>query len=254
MPTKVLLADDSRTIRSAVEMVFRARDAEVVAVSGGRAALAHAREQRPDVILADLHMDEGDGFWLATEAGADETLRSVPVVLLTRGQDAQEETGLGWCGAAASLAKPFTSDQLLAVVEQVCGVGEVEENWMVLDDGVGGERAAVHREPRPAALDAPLGDDPAQRIRPALDDPPRDDPAQRARTALDRAPAPETDAPERRTPLTAALGAAGRAFEGQGAPAVTEAQVKAWIAEALEVAKASWVEELRRSGADIESQ
>ncbi len=238
MPTKVLLADDSRTIRSAVEMVFRARDAEVVAVSGGRAALAHAREQRPDVILADLHMDEGDGFWLATEAGADETLRSVPVVLLTRGQDAQEETGLGWCGAAASLAKPFTSDQLLAVVEQVCGVGEVEENWMVLDDGVGGERAAVHREPRPAALDAPLGDDPAQR----------------ARTALDRAPAPETDAPERRTPLTAALGAAGRAFEGQGAPAVTEAQVKAWIAEALEVAKASWVEELRRSGADIESQ
>ena len=238
MPTKVLLADDSRTIRSAVEMVFRARDAEVVAVSGGRAALAHAREQRPDVIVADLHMDEGDGFWLATEAGADETLRSVPVVLLTRGQDAQEETGLGWCGAAASLAKPFTSDQLLAVVEQVCGVGEVEENWMVLDDGVGGERAAVHREPRPAALDAPLGDDPAQR----------------ARTALDRAPAPETDAPERRTPLTAALGAAGRAFEGQGAPAVTEAQVKAWIAEALEVAKASWVEELRRSGADIESQ
>jgi len=236
MPTRVLLADDSRTIRSAVQMVFRARDAEVVAVSGGRAALAQARLSTPDVILADLHMDEGDGFWLATEAGADETLRGVPVVLLTRNQESEEDAGLGWCGAAASLAKPFTSDQLLAVVEQVCGLGEAEENWMVLDDGVGGERMAVAREPRPAALD----------------DPPREAPDRRPEQDLNPRPAPRSDPTEGTSPLVAALEAAGRTVEGPAAPAITEAQVKAWIAEALEAAKASWVEELRRAGADVE--
>lgn len=233
MPTQVLLADDSRTIRSAVEMVFRARDAHVVAVSTGRAALAQARQRRPDVILADLHMHEGDGFWLATEAGADDTLRNVPVVLLTRGQDPQEDTGLGWCGAAASLAKPFTSDQLLAVVEQVCGVGQVEENWMVLDDGVGGERATLHREPEPAAIE-----NPATPIRPNAGEAP--------------APEPEPEPPQARTPLAAALEAAGRTFEAPAAEGITEAQVKAWIAEALDLAKTSWVEEIRRGRADIE--
>ena len=95
---------------------------------------------------------------------------------------------------------------------------------------------AVAREPRPAALD----------------DPPREAPERRAEQDLEPRPAPPPDPVKERSPLAAALEAAGRTVEGPAAPAITEERVKAWIAEALEAAKASWVEELRRAGGDGE--
>ena len=62
MTTKILVADDSATMRRVLEMTFAGEDAEVVSVPGGEAAVQKAGEIAPDVIFADASMDGVDAL------------------------------------------------------------------------------------------------------------------------------------------------------------------------------------------------
>ena len=117
MPKKILLADDSLTIQKVVELTFSDSDFELVCVSNGRRALEKVREQRPDLILADVVMPEKNGYEVCEAIKGDAATAGIPVVLLSGTFEPFDRERAEHIGADAIVSKPFDSHQLLAQVE-----------------------------------------------------------------------------------------------------------------------------------------
>src|SRR5204862_7582480 len=102
---------------------------EVEAVSDGAAALAAARETRPDLVLTDIMMPDLDGFGLLRELRADARTRTVPVILLSaRAGEESAVEGLG-AGADDYLAKPFSAQELLARIRTHLELTRLRRDW-----------------------------------------------------------------------------------------------------------------------------
>jgi PAS domain S-box-containing protein len=112
---RIVLADDNADMRAYVRALLTPLYV-VEAVGDGEAALAAARRETPDLVLSDVMMPRLDGFGLLRGIRADETLRRIPVVLLSA--RAGEEARIGGFDAGADdyLIKPFSGRELLARV------------------------------------------------------------------------------------------------------------------------------------------
>lgn len=121
MPHTILIADDSKTIQRAVEVVFaKEADFTVVTVANGDEAIARAREMRPSVVIADHAMPGKDGYQVAEALKADPSTQGIPVLILSGNSapfDEARATGLG----AQHLPKPFDCMTLLDRVERLVG-------------------------------------------------------------------------------------------------------------------------------------
>ncbi|MFZ5897115.1 MAG: sensor histidine kinase [Myxococcota bacterium] len=113
--TYVLVADDNADMRDYVQRLLSARWS-VETVNDGAAALTAARRRRPDLILTDVMMPHLDGFGLLKALRNDDTLKTVPIVMLSA--RAGEEARLQGVesGADDYLVKPFSARELLARV------------------------------------------------------------------------------------------------------------------------------------------
>jgi DNA-binding response OmpR family regulator len=118
-PTKssdrVLIADDNSDLRTFLTSLL-APHYDVQAVTDGREALAAVQARKPDLVLSDVMMPNLDGLGLVRALRENPDTRTLPVILLSAraGQEASLE-GLA-AGADDYLAKPFTSQELLARV------------------------------------------------------------------------------------------------------------------------------------------
>jgi signal transduction histidine kinase/DNA-binding response OmpR family regulator len=112
---RILVVDDNADMREYLTRIL-GQSYRVDAVGDGRAALARIEAAPPDLILSDVMMPELDGFGLLSAVRANETVQSVPVILLSAraGEEARIE-GLH-AGADDYLVKPFTARELLASV------------------------------------------------------------------------------------------------------------------------------------------
>ena len=110
---RILLADDNADMRDYVRDLLSANYA-VEAVADGEQALDAVRRERPDLVVADIMMPRLDGLGLLKRMRSDESLRDVPVMLLSAraGEEAQVE-GLD-AGADDYMVKPFSARELLA--------------------------------------------------------------------------------------------------------------------------------------------
>src|SRR5262249_35997270 len=117
MGKRILLADDSLTIQKVVELTFSDSDYELVCVSNGQKALEKLREQRPDLILADVVMREKNGYEVCEAIKGDPATARIPVVLLSGTFEPFDRERSERIGADAIVSKPFDSQQLLAQVE-----------------------------------------------------------------------------------------------------------------------------------------
>ena len=113
---RILLADDNADMRAYIGRLL-GRHWTVIQVSNGAEALASARADPPDLVLADVMMPELDGFGLVRELRADRRLAGIPIILLSAraGQESVAE-GLR-SGADDYIVKPFAASQLLVRVE-----------------------------------------------------------------------------------------------------------------------------------------
>jgi CheY-like chemotaxis protein len=68
MTHKILLADDSVTIRKVVELTFSDEDFTIVSVGDGAQALERARAEQPDIVISDVMMPGLDGYDLASRS------------------------------------------------------------------------------------------------------------------------------------------------------------------------------------------
>jgi len=123
MSKKLLLADDSITIRKVVGIIFTNEDCSLSVVEDGIAALEKAREIKPDVILADVLMPGKTGYEVCEEIRRDPELKDIPLLLLTGAFEPFDEDKARECGADDFISKPFESQQLLEKVNRLIELG-----------------------------------------------------------------------------------------------------------------------------------
>ncbi|MEX1369498.1 MAG: response regulator [Nannocystaceae bacterium] len=127
MATKILAIDDSKTMRLAIKITFAAEDAEVTSVSRGSDAVPRikAKDGGYDVVLVDAQLAAGEpsGYDVCRAIKQDASTAQVPVVLLVSNQTGVDEAQLAAAGGDDWLAKPFTTDDLIAKVEGVIAAG-----------------------------------------------------------------------------------------------------------------------------------
>jgi twitching motility two-component system response regulator PilH len=116
MSTTLLLADESPTIRRAVELAFAAEGIRVVTAENGEAAIASIKADRPDVVLADIGIRHRSGYEVATFVKGSPELSDIPVLLLAGAFSPVDEALVEQTGCEGVLVKPFEPTQ---VVERV---------------------------------------------------------------------------------------------------------------------------------------
>jgi CheY-like chemotaxis protein len=117
MSRRILLADDSVTIQKVIELTFMDEDFAVTPVSNGDEALAKLPEVQPELVIADVHMPGANGYEVCRRAKAARP--SVPVLLLVGTFEPFDEAQAQAAGADAHLKKPFDSQELLTLVQQL---------------------------------------------------------------------------------------------------------------------------------------
>tara|TARA_R110002072_G_scaffold303123_1_gene494735 strand:+ start:175743 stop:177596 length:1854 start_codon:yes stop_codon:yes gene_type:complete len=114
----VLVVDDSPTVRKLVAITLERRGYKVVSAFDGVAAIKEIAAHSPSLILMDVNMPRLDGYQLCKLVKKHETTREIPVLMLT-GKDGMFDRLRGrLVGCAGSIAKPFSPEELLEVVEQ----------------------------------------------------------------------------------------------------------------------------------------
>ncbi len=116
MAKRVLIVDDEPNIIELIRMNLPASEFEVLPSYEGRAAIAAALEQRPDLILLDIMLPDLDGFEVLRALRARPETARIPVLMLTaRSEEADKVIGLG-LGADDYITKPFGLRELEARV------------------------------------------------------------------------------------------------------------------------------------------
>ena len=117
----ILVADDNADMRNYVRGLL-GNQHDVRTVADGESALEAIRQRRPDLVLADVMMPRLDGFELLNAIRADETLREIPVIMLSaRAGEESKIEGLA-AGADDYLVKPFSGRELLARISANLGL------------------------------------------------------------------------------------------------------------------------------------
>jgi twitching motility two-component system response regulator PilH len=116
---KVLVVDDSATIREIVGDALREVGYQVEMAADGEDGLEKARRLLPDVVILDLTMPKRDGLDVATDIKADPKTANIKIIMLTT-RDSEFDQRVGKeVGADKYLSKPFDSQTLLNAVTQV---------------------------------------------------------------------------------------------------------------------------------------
>ncbi len=118
---KVLVADDSNTIRRSAEIFLRKAGCEVVYGEDGFDALAKIPEFKPDLIFVDVMMPKLDGYQVCAVVKQHPRFKATPVIMLTSKDNVFDRARAKLLGADEYLTKPFTRDTLLnAVATYAC--------------------------------------------------------------------------------------------------------------------------------------
>jgi two-component system chemotaxis response regulator CheY len=116
---KVLIVDDSVSMRQMVSFTLRQGGFDVVEAGHGQEALDRLKSDAVDLIITDLNMPVMDGITLIRSLRAQPAMKSKPILMLTtEGLAAKKEQGKA-AGATGWIVKPFDPEKLLATLAKV---------------------------------------------------------------------------------------------------------------------------------------
>ena len=115
---KILVIDDSNTIRRSAEMFLRQAGYDVILAEDGFDALAKISDHEPDIIFVDILMPRLDGYQTCAIIKRNAKFANVPVIMLSSKDGLFDKARGRMVGSEDYLTKPFTKEQLLKAVEQ----------------------------------------------------------------------------------------------------------------------------------------
>ncbi len=121
MSKRILIVDDSASVRQVQRFVLSGAGYEVVEATDGQDALAQLGKTQVNLILTDLNMPNLDGLGLIRGVRASAANRLTPIIMITTESDDEKKQQGKAAGATGWIVKPFTPEQLLAVVKKVLG-------------------------------------------------------------------------------------------------------------------------------------
>ena len=117
MPQTVLVVEDDRDLCNLLDYNLTRGGYQVDIIGRLEGGLARIRDSRPDLIILDVMLPDGDGFELCRQIRADPSLTSIPILFLTaRSEEADRVMGLE-IGGDDYITKPFSPSELLARVK-----------------------------------------------------------------------------------------------------------------------------------------
>lgn len=119
MGTKILVADDSKTIQTAIQLTFSGENVELIAARSGEEAIQKAKEVLPDLMLIDAAMPDKNGYEVCQTLKADPRMKEVPVIMMIGPFEAVTGSAGQTVGAAGFISKPFEAQVLIAKVKQL---------------------------------------------------------------------------------------------------------------------------------------
>lgn len=115
---KVLVIDDSKTIRRTAETLLAKAGCEVITAADGFEALGRVVDDRPDLIFVDIMMPRLDGYQTCALIKNNQALRRTPVIMLSSKDGLFDRAKGRMVGAEQYLTKPFTRDELLGAIRR----------------------------------------------------------------------------------------------------------------------------------------
>ena len=115
---KVLVVDDSNTIRRSAEIFLKQGGHEVLLAEDGFDALSKINDNLPDLVFCDILMPRLDGYQTCAIIKRNPRYAGIPVVMLSSKDGVFDKARGRMVGSEEYLTKPFTKDQLLQAVQQ----------------------------------------------------------------------------------------------------------------------------------------
>lgn len=119
---RVMVIDDSRTIRRTAETLLKKEGCDVVTANDGFEALGKIAEVQPQVIFVDIMMPRLDGYQTCALIKSNQLFKSTPVIMLSSKDGLFDKARGRIVGSEQYLTKPFTRDELLDVVRRYATV------------------------------------------------------------------------------------------------------------------------------------
>lgn len=117
----VLVCDDDPLLLELLEFKLGARGYDVTRAQDGAEAMERLGESHPDVVVLDAMMPALDGFEVLRRIKENETLSSIPVLMLTSRKEEQDIVTALEIGASDYIVKPFNPDELVARLTRLVG-------------------------------------------------------------------------------------------------------------------------------------
>ena len=113
---KVMVIDDSKTIRRTAETLLRKAGCEVITAIDGFDALAKIADSRPGIIFVDIMMPRLDGYQTCALIKNNQVFKTTPVIMLSSKDGLFDKARGRIVGSEQYLTKPFTREELLDAI------------------------------------------------------------------------------------------------------------------------------------------
>lgn len=117
---KILVVDDSVSMRQMVEMTLKSEGHDTVTAADGVEGLNQAKTQSFDVIISDVNMPEMNGIDMTRQVRGLPNHKFTPILILTTESSAEKKAEGKAAGATGWIVKPFSPEKLIATVNKVC--------------------------------------------------------------------------------------------------------------------------------------
>jgi twitching motility two-component system response regulator PilG len=115
---RVMVIDDSKTIRRTAETLLKREGAEVVTATDGFEALAKIADQHPQIIFVDIMMPRLDGYQTCALIKNNQVFKHTPVIMLSSKDGLFDKARGRIVGSEQYLTKPFTREELIEAIRK----------------------------------------------------------------------------------------------------------------------------------------
>lgn len=115
---RVMVIDDSKTIRRTAETLLKKAGCEVITATDGFEALAKIADHKPDIIFVDIMMPRLDGYQTTALIKNNKQFKTTPVIMLSSKDGLFDRARGRIVGSEQYLTKPFTKDELLGAIKK----------------------------------------------------------------------------------------------------------------------------------------